>query len=101
MHGCPFCDTLGWAPRGAHSNVHTNAREPKRRESRVNVTAIVIGLALTVVVAVVVVVFTAYPSRGRKVPKAAWVNNAVDRITDRMPAEVAEEFRSTETSSRR
>ena len=66
-----------------------------------NVTAIVIGLALTVVVAVVVVVFTAYPSRGRKVPKAAWVNNAVDRFTDRMPAEVAEEFRSAETSGRR
>jgi hypothetical protein len=66
-----------------------------------DVTAIVIGLALTVVVAVAVVVFTAYPSRGRKVPKAAWVNTAVDRITDKLPAEVAEEFVPAEPSSRR
>jgi hypothetical protein len=65
-----------------------------------DVTAIVIGLALTVVVAVAVVVFTAYPSRGRQVPKAAWVNNAVDRFTDRLPAEVAEEFVPAESSSR-
>jgi hypothetical protein len=64
------------------------------------VTAIVIGLGLTVVVAGAVVVFTAYPSRGRKVPKAAWVNNAVDRFTDKLPAEVAEEF-VPETSGRR
>lgn len=63
-------------------------------------TAIVIGLALTVVVAVAVVVFTAYPSRGRKVPKAAWVNNVVDRLTNRLPAEVAEEFVPAETFSR-
>ena len=64
-------------------------------------TAIVIGLALTVVVAVAVVVFTAYPSRGRKVPKAAWVNSAVERLTDRLPAEVAEEFVSADRSSSR
>jgi hypothetical protein len=64
------------------------------------VTAIVIGLALTVVVAVAVVIFTAYPSRGRTVPKAAWVNTAVDRFTDKLPAEVAEEFVRAEPSSR-
>jgi hypothetical protein len=64
------------------------------------VTAIVIGLALTVVVAVAVVVFTAYPSRGRQVPRAAWINTAVDRLTDRLPAEVAEEFVRAEPSSR-
>jgi hypothetical protein len=65
------------------------------------VTAIVIGLGLTVVVAMAVVIFTAYPSRGRNVPKAAWVNHAVERVTDRMPAEVAEEFVPTEPSGRR
>jgi hypothetical protein len=65
-----------------------------------NVTAIVIGLALTVVVAVAVVIFTAYPSRGRQVPKAAWVNTAVERLTHRLPAEVAEEFVRPEPSHR-
>jgi hypothetical protein len=70
------------------------------QKAECNVTAIVIGLGLTVVVAVAVVIFTAYPSRGRQVPKAAWVNTAVDRLTDRLPAEVAEEFVRAEPSNR-
>lgn len=54
--------------------------------------AFVTATATTVVLAAAVAVFVAYPGRHREIPGAHRLNDAVEKVTDRMADDLAEPF---------
>jgi hypothetical protein len=54
--------------------------------------AFVTATASTIVLAAVVAVFVAYPGRHREIPGAGWVNDRVEKVTDRLADDLAEPF---------
>jgi hypothetical protein len=54
--------------------------------------AFVAATASTIVLAAAVAVFVAYPGRHREIPGADWLNDKVEKVTDRLTDDLAEPF---------
>lgn len=54
-------------------------------------TLIVIAMVVIVVLAAVVVTFVAYPSRGREIPRAPWLSDAMNRAAGKLRVETSDQ----------